>query len=110
VIPDPRGKDLAGADSPEDGHAWRAHPLKSAKGGAASLVFLRDPPAGVCRPYGTRLCCLELTQDLRPFGFAQGRLWTIVCRPSGAGVRRRSIQFPPLSFPQNLGVFLRGSV
>jgi hypothetical protein len=26
---------------------------------------------------------VELTEDLRPFGFAQGRLWAIVCRPSG---------------------------
>jgi len=26
------------------------------------------------------------SQDLRPFDFAQGRLWAIMCRPSGAGV------------------------
>ena len=33
--------------------------------------------------YRTRFPLFFLTQDLRPFGFAQGRLWANICRPSG---------------------------
>jgi hypothetical protein len=60
---------------------------------AISLIDLVDPEA---RRVGTRrsgsFCCptglvlfFALTQDLRPFDFAQGRLWAIACRPYGAG-------------------------
>jgi|GEM_PF-6937962 hypothetical protein len=37
-------------------------------------------------PTGLGSYALWLTQDFRPFGFAQGRLWAIMCRPYGAGV------------------------
>jgi len=38
-------------------------------------------------PFGDdRFPSSMLTQDLRPFGFAQGSLWAIICRPYGAHV------------------------
>lgn len=53
-------------------------------------------------PSGTRFYSWGLTQDLRPFGPAQGRLWAIICRPSGV-----VSHFPfRESFPLFLLIFL----
>src|ERR1700692_3521269 len=51
------------------------------------------------RPAGRRLC-VAFSQDFRPFDFAQGRLWAIICRPSGTGFCRLQ---PDLSFFKNAG-------
>jgi hypothetical protein len=76
-----------------------SHPSKIAKGGAASVVVMQAwagcrPSTRMTRtssdsnfsavPPGLGSASWGLTQDLRPFGSAQGRLWAVICRPSGA--------------------------
>ena len=66
--------------------ALKAAPQDDKCGGRAFSEPTLEGGRYLCRPYGTRFYPLRLTQDLRPFGFAQGRLWAVVGRRFATGV------------------------
>jgi hypothetical protein len=62
--------------------------LRSLQGRVAMLPmrFISDSRGASAVPTGLGSISCGLTQDFRPFGCAQGRLWAIVCRRSATGV------------------------
>jgi hypothetical protein len=73
--------DFAYCSRPDEGH--RLNPTSSLVRKERERILR---PA-FCRPNGTRFHSLGAYPGLTPLRQAQGRLWAIVCRPSGAGAR-----------------------
>ncbi len=61
------------------------HTGNAKSSGRGRPLHTTSPARSLFRPWRDSVPPFLLTQDLRPFDFAQGRLWAIVGRPSGAG-------------------------